>query len=91
MVIRACQARALLTASMLALLGIFIPAGTDASVIYTYDQLGRLSTALYDTGLCIAYTYDANGNRTSRSITVSSAPESPIWGSGVWGCFSWTP
>jgi hypothetical protein len=36
-----------------------------ASTVYTYDQLGRLTTAAYDNGLCIAYSYDANGNRTS--------------------------
>ena len=35
------------------------------SVAYTYDTLGRLSTATYGTGVVITYSYDAAGNRTS--------------------------
>lgn len=81
----------LLIVSALGLPGTFTPIRAVSSVIYTYDQLGRLSTALYDNGLCIAYIYDAAGNRTSQTNTISGAPESPIWGSGVWGCFPWTP
>lgn len=71
--------------------GILVPESGNASAVYTYDQLGRLSTALYDNGTCVAYLYDASGNRTSQSITLSSGPETPIWGTGTWGCFSWTP
>lgn len=83
--------RAVLTLSVIALLGILIPAGVDASDSFTYDQTGRLTTALYDNGACIAYAYDANGNRTSQGITISGAPVSPTWGTGTWGCFNWTP
>jgi len=36
----------------------------SAATIYTYDDLGRLSTACYDNGLKITYTYDPAGNRT---------------------------
>jgi len=68
-----------------------VPTGSIASAIYTYDQVGRLTTALYDNGVCVAYAYDANGNRTSQINTLGGTPASPIWGSGVWGCFSWTP
>ncbi len=84
-------ARARVAAALLALLGILIPGGAIGSVSYTYDQLGRLTTGLYDNGLCIAYSYDANGNRTAQTNTISSAPEQPTWGTGVWGCFTWTP
>jgi YD repeat-containing protein len=77
-------------ASVLLLLGVIIPDVSNASASYTYDQLGRLVTAVYDNGLCIAYAYDMNGNRTSIS-TVSTTPQSPTWGSGAWGCFNWTP
>jgi YD repeat-containing protein len=56
----------------------------NGSVVYTYDALGRLSTASYDTGVCIAYTYDANGNRLSEKILVTSSSST-----GVWGCFNW--
>lgn len=60
------------------------------SVQYTYDQLGRVTTALYDNGTCVIYTYDAAGNRTAQTFTTSGTPTSPVWGSGVWGCFPWT-
>jgi YD repeat-containing protein len=56
----------------------------NGSVAYTYDALGRLITASYDTGVCIAYSYDANGNRLSEKIMVTSSSST-----GVWGCFSW--
>ena len=89
--IGARQAAARSAASLFVLLGVLIPGATDASVSYTYDKLGRVTSALYDNGLCIAYANDANGNRTSQTNTISAAPESPIWGSGVWGCFTWSP
>jgi YD repeat-containing protein len=61
---------------------------TAALVSYTYDPTGRLTTALYDTGLCLTYSYDPVGNR----LTVASTTSSPAtWGSGVWGCFRWIP
>ena len=56
----------------------------NGSVAYTYDALGRLITASYDTGVCIAYSYDANGNRLSEKILVTSSSST-----GVWGCFNW--
>ncbi len=39
------------------------------SVAYTYDSLGRLSTATYANGVVITYVYDASGNRTSYTVT----------------------
>jgi YD repeat-containing protein len=58
--------------------------GANGSVSYTYDALGRITSASYDTGVCITYKYDANGNRISETIlvTVSTA-------TGTWGCFNW--
>lgn len=56
----------------------------SGNVIYTYDPLGRIATASYDTGVCITYTYDANGSRTSQKILVTAAGST-----GVWGCFKW--
>jgi YD repeat-containing protein len=73
--------------ALLALLGSLVPAAVaDASATYTYDSLGRLVATQYDNGVCIAYTFDANGNRT-QSVTASNGP---IWGSSAWGCFVWT-
>jgi len=86
------QTRTRLAVLALALFVAAIPVKTGASsVTYTYDLLGRVTTAVYDNGLCVAYAYDANGNRTSQTNTMSGGPGSPIWGSGVWGCFVWTP
>jgi YD repeat-containing protein len=78
----------------LALLGVSITTtayAANGSVAYTYDSLGRIITTLYDTGICIVYAYDANGNRTSQTINVGGTPTTSTWGSGVWGCFNWSP
>ena len=68
----------------------------NGSVVYTYDALGRVTTASYDTGVIIIYSYDANGNRTQQVINVNTAnlcwtnssctPGSftPTWDQGLW-------
>lgn len=56
----------------------------NGSVAYSYDALGRLIMASYDTGVCISYSYDANGNRLSEKILVTSSTST-----GVWGCYNW--
>lgn len=60
----------------------------NGSVGYTYDALGRVTTATYDSGVCVIYTYDANGNRLSQTVNVNTGNTS-TWGTGVWGCFQW--
>lgn len=80
-----------LMASALLLVGVLSPNVANASANYGYDLNGRLVTTRYDNGLCVAYSYDANGNRTSQTNTISGTPELPTWGSGLWGCFLWTP
>ncbi len=55
----------------------------NGSVAYTYDALGRLTTVNYDTNVCLKYTYDANGNRLSQTVSVSTNTDA------VWGCFRW--
>ena len=54
----------------------------NGSVLYTYDALGRIATATYDTGVIVIYTYDSNGNRLSQTINVNTT-------TGTWGSFSW--
>lgn len=66
----------------------------NGSVVYTYDALGRITTASYDTGVIIIYSYDANGNRTSQVVNVNSgnltwtAASTPCtsncWGAALW-------
>lgn len=60
-----------------------------ATVSYAYDQVGRVITARYDNGVCVIYTYDVNGNRTTQTNTNASGPTSSVWGTGTWGCFPW--
>src|SRR5450631_3181052 len=65
--------------------GAFTPAhAANGSVAYTYDALGRVTTASYDTGVCIVYSYDPNGNRLSETINITTGGTT-----GVWGCFNW--
>lgn len=59
----------------------------NGGVTYTYDALGRVTSASYDTGVIIIYSYDANGNRTSQTINTNSA--SGTWGSFTWGAALW--
>ena len=69
-------------------LGLLMTDAFGSSATFTYDLAGRVGAILYDNGMCVAYTYDAAGNRTAQ--TNATAP-SPAWGTGTWGCFSWTP
>ncbi|AZQ51440.1 hypothetical protein D5R55_10720 [Burkholderia cenocepacia] len=69
-----------------------VPAeAASATAQYTYDPLGRVTTALYDNGICVVYSYDANGNRTSQTNTAGNGVPPMTWGTGVWGCVPWTP
>lgn len=76
---------ALVLLSALAMQRVF---AANGSVSYTYDALGRVSSMSYDTGVCVAYTYDPNGNRLSETISVGNGSSS-VWNTGVWGCFRW--
>lgn len=71
------------------------PAGAaNGSVTYTYDALGRVVTASYDTGVFVIYTYDANGNRTAQTVNVNAATltwtaivtpcTANCWGGALW-------
>lgn len=77
----------LFLAATVTIAGAASPTVANSTVSYGYDQLGRVVSALYDNGICIAYAYDANGNRTSQVNSTQTA----VWGSGTWGCFKWTP
>ena len=76
-------------AAALGLWAIKAALAANGSVAYTYDALGRVITASYDTGVCIIYSYDANGNRLSETVNVGTG-STAVWGTGVWGCFNWT-
>jgi len=59
----------LLACSCLIAIGLDARAGTTS---YTYDALGRVTSAAYPNGACVTYSYDAAGNRTQYAA--SSAP-----------------
>jgi YD repeat-containing protein len=39
-----------------------------ATVLYTYDDLGRVTSITYDDGKRVTYTYDPAGNRTQHAV-----------------------
>jgi hypothetical protein len=85
-----CSAKSHCVLLVLSLLGFLVPDGAKASVFFGYDPLGRLTTALYDNGLCIVDAYDANGNFTSQINYPAPPPTRAQWGSPSWGSFTWT-
>lgn len=61
-------------------LGLLVPYfGHAASATYTYDEAGRLKTALYEDGTSTSYSLDAAGNRKLVSATIAppGAPGTP--------------
>lgn len=80
--------RSVCAAGLLVALGAPCAVGAaSGSVVYTYDALGRISTASYDTGVIVIYTYDANGNRTAQVVNVNST--TGTWESFTWGAAKW--
>ena len=56
---------------------------------YQYDNLNRLTLVTYSNGTSVAYTYDAVGNRTSKTVTSTNytitATANPTAGGTVTG------
>jgi len=75
---------------VLSLLAGQIPFSAEGATYYEYDPLGRLTTALYDNGLCVVYSYDANGNRTSQTNYETPQVSPALWGAETWGSFVWS-
>ena len=74
----------MLAITLIGLLQATLAFAANGSVVYSYDALGRISNASYDTGVCIIYNYDAAGNRTAQTVRVSGSGAT-----GYWGCFIW--
>src|SRR5262245_40126325 len=49
----------------------------DAASCFVYDALGRIVEATYENGTKFTYSYDANGNRTTSSVTTGQTPTCP--------------
>ncbi len=65
-----------------ALAALAVAGSAQANVTYTYDNLGRLASAAYDSGVTIYYSYDINGNRLTQVVQTNNT-------TGVWGNFNW--
>ena len=59
--------------AILFLVSISIPALAE-TVEYTYDELNRVKTVIYEDGTTIEYDYDEVGNRTIRQVYSDTAP-----------------
>lgn len=74
--------RAIAAALVAGLIGFCAPSiGWPQTVSYTYDALGRITNASYPDGTCLAYAYDAAGNRTqysSATVTGVVAPAESV-------------
>jgi YD repeat-containing protein len=55
-------ARVAAAALVLAAIAVTVPGRADAADSFTYDDLGRLTSATYGVGVIVVYTYDDNGN-----------------------------
>ncbi len=58
----------------------------DGAWTYGYDGENRLLVAK-TAGTLAVYAYDPRGRRTTKGITI---PAAPLWGTAVWGAFTWT-
>lgn len=72
------------------ILSLLLSTPSIASVLYTYDDNGRIMSALYDNGVCVVYAYDANGNRLSQTTLPAGSANTSTWGTGTYGCFKWS-
>jgi len=88
------RSSAIILGLVLMLCAVSAARSANGSIAYTYDALGRVITASYDTGVIVIYAYDANGNRTQQVINVNTstltwtATATPCtancWGAGLW-------
>jgi len=61
---RATFSAASVASVLFSILIVTAAAAQSGTVTYTYDALGRVVDAAYPDGTCLAYSYDAAGNRT---------------------------
>ena len=52
-----------------------LQASAQTSVNYNYDDLNRLTEVNYSNGVKVRYTYDALGNRMTRTVTTSQSQQ----------------
>jgi len=65
------------------------PAPVSASHLATAAALNALTQTLASQNLCVAFSYDLNGNRTSQSSQAPVATGAK-WGDSTFPCFFWS-
>jgi YD repeat-containing protein len=65
---------AFLAAIFLAAIGTVPAHAQSGTTNYTYDALGRVTSAYYPDGTCLAYAYDSAGNRTQYTSSSVGPP-----------------
>ena len=63
------------------------PAKASGVILASTDMLALFQT-VSAANLCIAYSYDLNGNLLVKTSSTYGA--SATWGSSSFGCFSWS-
>jgi YD repeat-containing protein len=90
--------RWLRTSVGVALLALMSTNGFAQSIGYSYDVLNRLTQIVYADGTTVLYTYDAAGNRLTKTVTVTTvtpatftknAPANGVEGQPVDVALSW--
>jgi hypothetical protein len=74
--------------AVLLIVNIASPAHASGLLLVGSDISGVLQV-LINPNICIAYTYDLNGNRIAQ-INTGFGSGGATWGSATYGCFSWT-
>ena len=77
--------------ALLLVFAVAIPAG---AIEYVYDELDRLVQVIYDDGTVVTYSYDAGGNRLSRTAAEDRDGDgiafagggAPCTGGNTFGC-----
>lgn len=62
--------------AVIGLFGLVISSiGSAATLTYTYDAIGRLTSFTLPAGNVVTYTYDANGNRLKESVVLTQVSD----------------
>ena len=82
--------RAIVSFAAFAFASISTPASASPWMLLSGTLSSNMMMLITTADLCVVYNYDENGNRVSQSSFTFGSPGA-VWGSGIYGCFDWTP